>query len=82
MIDVLLAAAVFSGSSPVPGSGFPPPPPPPPVEFIALSSPISPAPTATPRSFTPQQPQQPQQEEQRESWADKFWKRYTENKRS
>jgi hypothetical protein len=79
MIDLVLAVAVFSGFSPVPGSRpLPPPPPPPPVESVVLAS-ASPAPVVT-STPSPAPPQAQQQEPTKESWAEKMWKRYTQNK--
>jgi hypothetical protein len=76
MIELVLVA-VFSSSSPVPGFRSLPPPPPPPVESVVLVSGSSPAPVVTPPSPAPQpQPQEPI----KESWAEKMWKRYTQNK--
>jgi len=80
MIALVLAAVV---SAPVPGvASFPPPPPPPPIENLVLSS-AAPSPVSSPApTFTPATPQPQQQDPPKESWADKFWKRYNENKRS
>ena len=76
MIDLVLAVSAFSGFSPVPGAGsLPPPPPPPPVESVVLAS----APVVTPTP-SPAPPQAQQQEPTKESWAEKMWKRYTQNK--
>ncbi len=78
MIDLVLAA-VFSSSSPVPGSRpLPPPPSSPPVESFLLAS-ASPAPVVTPTP-SPAPPQAQKQEPTKESWAEKMWKRYTQNK--
>jgi hypothetical protein len=81
MIDLVLAVAVFSDLSPVPSAGpLPPPPLAPPVEsvFLVASSSPSPVPVVTP---TPSpSPQAQQQEPPKESWADKMWKRYMQNK--
>ncbi len=79
MIDLVLAVAVFSGFSPVPSvDPLPPPPSPPPVESVVLAS-ASPAPVVTPTP-SPSPPQAQKQEPPRESWAEKMWKRYTQNK--
>jgi hypothetical protein len=75
----LIFAAVFSGSSSVLGTPFPPPPPPPPVESVVLASGSTPAPVVTPTP-SPAPPQAQQQEPTKESWAEKMWKRYTQNK--
>ncbi len=80
MIDLVLAVAVFSDLSPVPGaSPLPPPPLLPPVEsvFLVPASSPSPSPVVTP---TPSPPQAQQQEPPRETWADKMWRRYNQNK--
>ena len=88
MIDLVLAVAVVTGSSPFLGAAsFPPPPPPPPVESVVLASASAPAPASSPApapAYTPPTPQpQPQQQDPpKESWAQKFLKRYYENKRS
>jgi hypothetical protein len=81
MIDLVLAVAVFSGFSPVPGvDSLPPPPPPPPVESSVVLASASPAPppVVTPTPSSP--PQAQKQEPTKESWAEKMWKRYTQNK--
>lgn len=75
MIDLVLAFPVFSSSSPVPGSR---PLSPPPVESVVLAS-ASPAPVVTPTP-SPKPPQAQQQEPPKESWAEKMWKRYIQNK--
>ena len=80
MIDLVLVAVV-SSSSPVPGfRSLPPPPPSPPVESVVLASASSPAPAPVVTPTSPPSPQAQQQEPPRESWADKMWKRYTQNK--
>jgi len=78
MIELLLAVSVFSGFSPVPAGPLPPPPPPPPVESVVLAA-ASPVPVVTPTP-SPASPQAQQQEPTKESWAEKMWKRYTQNK--
>ena len=80
MIDLVLVA-VFSGSSPVFGAGsFPPSPPPPPVQTVDLISASPPAPAPVVSSTPAPKPQAQQQEPPQESWAEKMWKRYNQNK--
>jgi hypothetical protein len=75
MIELILLTSIATTPLPLPNSVITP-----------VSSPVtapSPKPTFTPTPVvtpTPAPPQAQQQEPPKESWAEKMWKRYTQNK--
>ncbi len=68
MIDLVLAVAIFSDLSPVPGAGsLPPPPLAPPVESVFLAAGSSPSPARVVTPTPSPSPQAQQQEPPKES---------------